>query len=464
RARDVRELVRGRRRDGNARPLAERRLGRASGMAGLGGRARSGRCLGALPAAARGDRAVEVALELQLAGAAARRRCAGADRPARSGRAVRDAKPQRLPAEPARDDVAGLQRAERERPRLAALEDDVLSRAGVGGRTHLDRRRHGRRDRRRGSALEQQRGQDEERREVVHIRNLRRGDVAEAVAQVVQPLVPVGRQRGDALHRAAGELDELVRRDPVRLRPVTILVRQLVRRLAGGGGHELGRADRGLRRLVARALARGVERLRERLPVQCVGHHGSYSTWSKKRSTVWPGRTLPCSARSSSSVASPSARLTASQGRLKFSWIIIVEIRGLISITFSPMNWMLKNHSSPNSSTIRAEAATSSGASSVTKNMPRPQRTDSRVRVAWRTIRRPSAIPSTVRSGSVRNSMTRRSRPSSGSSSTASSSVIASAPGLSFRSWWVRSTVGSRTRNPREPEEKTGLKQTGLSG
>src|SRR6476646_7635702 len=48
-------------------------------------------------------------------------------------------------------------------------------------------------------------------------------DVAEAVAQVVQPVVPVVGERGDALHRAAGEIDELGRRDAVHLGPLAIL-------------------------------------------------------------------------------------------------------------------------------------------------------------------------------------------------------------------------------------------------
>ena len=82
-----------------------------------------------------------------------------------------------------------------------------------------------------------------------------------------------------------------------------------------------------------------------------------------------------------------------------------------------------------------------------------------------RTTRLPSAIPSIVRSPPVASSITRRSGPpSSGSSSTASSSRMATAPGRSCRSWCERSTVGSRTRKPREPDEKTGLKQTGAIG
>ena len=44
-------------------------------------------------------------------------------------------------------------------------------------------------------------------------------DVAEAVAQVVQPVVPVVGERRHALHRAAREVDELGGRDAVRLRP-----------------------------------------------------------------------------------------------------------------------------------------------------------------------------------------------------------------------------------------------------
>src|SRR5262249_54392090 len=176
----------------------------------------------------------------------------------------------------------------------------------------------------------------------------------------------------------AGEVDELGRRDAVHLRPRAVLRREVVGRLARGGCHELGCPYSALRRLLVRLVAGSGERLLQRLPI----HHGSNSTLSKKRSTAWPGLTSFCTARSSSSEASPSALLTASQGRLKSSWIIIVEMRGLISITFSPMNWMLKNHSSPNSATTRSDASTSSGASSVTKYMPSPQRTDSRVRVA----------------------------------------------------------------------------------
>ena len=99
-------------------------------------------------------------------------------------------------------------------------------------------------------------------------RALRRGDVAEPVAQVLQPLVPPLVRGRDALHRAARELDEVVGRDAVRLDPLARGVGQLVRRLAGGRGDELGRVDRALDRvLVLRALARRLERRAERIPV-----------------------------------------------------------------------------------------------------------------------------------------------------------------------------------------------------
>src|SRR4051812_31941027 len=197
------------------------------------------------------------------------------------------------------------------------------------------------------------------------------GDVAEPEAEIVEPLVPLVRERGDALHRAARELDELGGRDAPLFGPRPVARRQVVRRFAGRRRDELRGPHGRLGRLLVWFVARRSKRVAEGIPV----HHGSNSTCSKKRSTRCPGRTRSCSARSSSSEASPSARLTASQGRLKSSWIIIVEIRGLISITFSPMNWMLKNQSSSNSATTRSDAAMSSGASSVSKYIPSPHRT-----------------------------------------------------------------------------------------
>ena len=101
----------------------------------------------------------------------------------------------------------------------------------------------------------------------------------------------------------------------------------------------------------------------------------------------------------------------------------------------------------------------------MTKYIASPARIASRV-FGWpSTISRPFPIPSIVRSPPVASSITSRSGPpSSGSSSTASSSRIATEPGRSFSSWCARSTVGSSTRKPRDPDEKTGLKHTGRSG
>src|SRR5579862_2584403 len=193
--------------------------------------------------------------------------------------------------------------------------------------------------------------------------------------------------------------------------------------------------------------------------------HGFHSTWSKYRSAVRPGRTRDRSAASSSSEISPSARFTASHGRSRSSWYTMVEMRGFTSMTWPPTSWMLKNHSISSSRTIRSAVSISPSSSSVTKYIARPARIASRV-FGWpRTTRSPSAMPSIVRSPPVASSITSSSvPPSSGSSSSASSSRIDTEPGRSCSSWCARSTVGSRMRKPREPDENTGLKQTGRSG
>ena len=74
-------------------------------------------------------------------------------------------------------------------------------------------------------------------------------------------------------------------------------------------------------------------------------------------------------------------------------------------------------------------------------------------------------MPSIVRSPPVASSITSRSGPpSAGAARRASSRRIATEPGRSLSSWCARSTVGSRMRKPREPDENTGLKQTGTLG
>ena len=114
---------------------------------------------------------------------------------------------------------------------------------------------------------------------------------------------------------------------------------------------------------------------------------------------------------------------------------------------------------------MRSASSISAGSSSVTKYIASPARIASRV-FGWpSTTRSPSAMPSIVRSPPVASSITS----SSGPPSPAAARPLPRAasppsPGRSCSSWCARSTVGSRTRKPRDPDENTGLKQTGRSG
>ena len=53
--------------------------------------------------------------------------------------------------------------------------------------------------------------------------------------------MPLVREGRDALHRAAGEVDELCRRNAVRLSPLAVLGREVVRWFAGCRRDELSR-------------------------------------------------------------------------------------------------------------------------------------------------------------------------------------------------------------------------------
>src|SRR5438309_2387980 len=104
--------------------------------------------------------------------------------------------------------------------RYRAREDacNGRGRAGAGARLFDAAARHAAGDGGRRSALRLARirpgralqRQPDSWRSLLRAAPLGRGDVAEPIAEVIQPLVPFVREGGDALHGTAGEIDQLL--------------------------------------------------------------------------------------------------------------------------------------------------------------------------------------------------------------------------------------------------------------